>query len=821
MKSPLSRQMDLLRARYQQNLSEYRLQFSQLWEQLQKKPQADHLLELSNLAHRLAGSGKAYGFEQLSIIARDLEHVCVAIEVLDKKQMQATLTDPINAMLDCLIRDAQFDDNTLTPNDHSHVYLSPDYDLSKVTLLVVDDDTDFCAHLCNILKNHGYRVLSLNSIDSFEEYVELYEPQAAIVDMDFYGKRFAGANTVFAWRQRDGKPIPVIFISAFDSFELRLSAVQSGGNYFLNKPLDETRLFSLLNTELNLKPNEPFKVLLVDDDEDLLRLYESILKQAGYIVTTVSNAREALESLQHEAPDLVLIDVYMPMCNGIELGQLIRQHERFSHIPLLFMSAAADTDIKMACARLANDDFINKPVEPWRLIMIVKSRSILRRRQALSASVNRISEIDQQQDPLTALPSLRAFRQAVQARVNNLGSEELFAVIKLDIRDFHTVNNLYGYFTGDQVLQRLAWQFTECLSENDLLCRESGDEFLVLTSTTKNMDYATKIAESMIAAIEKPAFYDDRSMVALSADIGIAVAPQDAGDANDLLRCADTALFSARKSADAQICYFDASIQHLEQSRFNLSQEIKQAFNDDQFVVAYQPIFSISDGKLLGFEALARWLHPIRGQVGPVEFIPLMEEQGLMSLLTDKILEIALMQLAHWQVQSSSLFMSVNLSTRDIQNPIFISRLKSLIKQYNLAPDNIVLEITETVLLADWQRAANTISSLRALGVELALDDFGTGYSSLSYLNRIHASKLKIDRSFIHSWSETDDGRLLQSMIQLGHGMNMNVVAEGVETPDELDFLRKLGCDSYQGYLRAKPMFADEIILDDWLDAGG
>ncbi|MDO9467645.1 MAG: EAL domain-containing protein [Thiobacillus sp.] len=816
MNSRIDSAMAGLQARYRRNLLIYKEELNQAWAAFQLTQGADSVAALSHIAHRLAGSGKAYGFAELSRAARALEHACDEATALLPEQAQPALATLANALLAQLDHDADSSRKAPVPSGHPAYRPSAQDKPPGARLLVVDDDTDFSAQLCALLRGHGFHVHTLHTIEHFSDAVARFEPLAAIVDMDFYGARFAGAEEVFAWRQHDGAPLPMIFISGYESFHTRLAAARAGGNYFLSKPLDEARLLSLLKSELNISPDEPYRILLVDDDGDLLLLYESVLVQAGYQVFTATGAEEALATLEREWPELLLIDVHMPGCTGIELGQIIRQHEQFSHIPLLFMSAAADTDAKLACARLAHDEFITKPIEPWRLVMMVKSRVARSRRLGMIGLGQLGSEFDLQHDPLTALPTLKAFRQAIQAQLNELEPGEIFAVLKLDIRDFHTVNNLFGHFSGDHILQRLAWELSRCLSDNDLLCRESGDEFLVLTGRHASTDPVNQLAESLAAAIEKSPIAEDRILLALSADIGIALAPQDAADADNLLRGADTALFAARKSPNSEIRYFDASMQRAEEARFTLAQEIKQALQYGQFVAAYQPIFSVASGRVLGFEALARWKHPDKGVLDPADFIPLMEEQGLVSQLTVRMLDEALPQLARWQSREPGFFMSINLSARDIHKPVFIDHLKGLLSAYDLSPASVVLEITETVLLADWQRASEALASLRALGVQFALDDFGTGYSSLSYLNRIHAAKLKIDRSFLQSWSQSGDDQLIRAIVQLGHGLGLTVVAEGVETPAELSFLRELGCDCYQGYLSAKPMFEDEIGRAGW-----
>lgn len=816
MKSDTSTELMALHERYRKQLPAYAEKLRCLWRDIREgdaASRAQHLGSLVSLAHRLAGSGTVYGFPDISEAASSVENACESERT--PLSNLSSMDEQVGSLITALESHAlAFSDEQPTTD----VSGESDKQLEhhKPTVLVVDDDTDFVSYLENLLQGQGFRVQSLNTIEDFSSVVTFHEPLAAIVDMDFLGERYAGAQHVMAWRESDGAPLPVFFISAYDSFDIRLAAVRAGGNHFLKKPLEESRLISLLHSELRIGPDRPYRVLLVDDDEDLHALYQQILEKAGYQVFSATCAKSALDLVKSETPELALIDVNMPSCNGIELGQLIRQHEQLADMAMLFMSAVSDTDVELACARLANDEFIHKPVEPWRLLMVVKSR-VERTRRLQAQQPTRVGlEPESSLNPLTALPMLGAFKQALNAQINTQDAESALAVLKIDIRDFHELNELYGHFAGNQTLQRLAWDISRCLSSEDMLAHEGADEYLLMAPNLERVEKALELAEKIQSVITRPNRNSEDDLIPLTADIGIAVWPQDCSTPEKLLQCADTALFEARRSPTSEIRYFSPSFQVEQQTRFALTQEIRQALADEAFVAAYQPIFSVETGRLLGFEALARWQHPEKGVLSPGAFIEAMEHQRLVSQLTWQMLKAAIGQLAQWQSHGPEWFVSVNLSAQDIQNPNLPGQLAELLEAHGTEPGRLILEITESMLLEDWPLALQTITAFGHLGVEVALDDFGTGYSSLNYLNRIQATKLKIDRSFIRSWAVDGDDRLMRGIVQLSHSLGMGVVAEGIEDRSELAMLSHLGCSSYQGFLVSKPLMQEELPAQPW-----
>ncbi|EGN75886.1 diguanylate cyclase (GGDEF) domain-containing protein [Idiomarina sp. A28L] len=800
---------------YQQRLLAYSDELEQLAEGTSLWS-CSNILEIKHIAHRLSGSGRAYNFPEISRIAKQLEIYCELLEQSpDPKNIQQLQHIPFADIIKQLANELENAGQAVTDkgaNRHASQVAPKQQkplDNNSIKLLLIDDDNEFSALLSKALKQYGYQTHFLTDISQLTDAIEHLRPDAILVDMDFYGERFAGARHVNLWRERSGYPLPTIFISSHNNFDVRLAAVKAGGHHFLKKPIDMTRLSALLRKELGITELEsPFRILLVDDDEHLLQLYQTVLSQDDYTIFTATSAEQALCLLKNENPELILIDIFMPECSGLELGRLIRQHEEYFDTAILFMSSSSDTDVQLASARLSQDEFISKPIEPWRLRMAIRARAEhIRRHKDIQLTFDGIEIATF--DRLTALPLLKSLEQRLDSLLQKEQREG--ALLKLDIRNFHTINNLHGPYRGDGLLQAIAWRLSEAIADRGAIYRATADEFYVLIDQCNSSAEIKECIETIHACFIEKYNFDGEQSISITADFGVILFSPQVTKVTDMLAHAETALFQAKSQTAASTVYFDASMRTWEEKRFNLAQELELAFLNQEFNAFYQPIFSVHEQKVVGFEALVRWQHPTRGLVGPGEFIPALENSGHITKLTVFMLERALMQLAQWQKQQPDLFMSINLSALDIESPRFLDVLSKALKRHDVNPQTVVLEITETTLLANWQQASKVIQSIKSMAVKLALDDFGTGFSSLNYLGRIDAEKLKIDRSFIDGWSRSGDARLLSAMIQLGKSMGMTVVAEGVEQQKELLFLQELQCDYYQGFLSAKPMLPAAI----------
>jgi diguanylate cyclase (GGDEF)-like protein len=410
-----------------------------------------------------------------------------------------------------------------------------------------------------------------------------------------------------------------------------------------------------------------------------------------------------------------------------------------------------------------------------------------------------------------------------------------FAVLFLDIDRFKEVNDSLGHFVGDQLLIAVAERLHQCLRSSDSLSRvESntiarigGDEFVVLLDGIKVRADASVVAERVQEELSDP-FRMHGHEVFITASIGIAFNELECEKADHLLRDADTAMYYAKAAGKARHEVFNKQMHDQAMARLRLGNDLRRAVEKQEFTVAYQPIISLKTGRLTGFEALARWKHPTRGQISPVEFIARAEETGLIVQIGQWILERACRQLRDWQNEIGDdlpLSVSVNVSKRQVAEPGLVDTVQAILRETGLKGSQLKLEITESVIMENPDSIAEVLERLKGLGVHVHMDDFGTGYSSLSYLHRFPLDVLKIDRAFIGTMSEDDDyADVIHTVVAMAHTLNMQVTVEGVETHEQLAQLMALDCDYAQGYYFSKPIPAEKVRAiianePEWLKA--
>ncbi|MGB7444487.1 MAG: EAL domain-containing protein [Coleofasciculaceae cyanobacterium] len=423
-------------------------------------------------------------------------------------------------------------------------------------------------------------------------------------------------------------------------------------------------------------------------------------------------------------------------------------------------------------------------------------------------------------DSLTGLPNRALFMKRLKLALKRTQQEKdfLFAVLFLDLDRFKVINDSVGHMLGDQLLKAIANRLNLCLYHKDTLARLGGDEFIILLNEITSVQEATDFAEEINRQLTSP-FSLNGHEVFSTASIGIATNDLGYEQPEDLLRDADIAMYRAKERGPAHYQVFDQQMHANASRRMQIETDLRRALTSEEFRVYYQPIISLTTGRLTGFEALVRWQHPQRGLVSPAEFIPVAEETGLIVPIGLWILREACRKMGKWQKhwsEQGKLTVSVNLSGKQVTEPGLIEQIDRIIKETGFDSKCLKLEITESILMDNTTAATNMLWQLRARNILLCLDDFGTGYSSLSYLHRFPVSTLKIDRSFVSRMSVGDENlEIVRAIVTLAHTLKMDVIAEGVETAEQFTLLKLLGCEQGQGYFYSRPLAAkatEELI---------
>jgi len=418
-----------------------------------------------------------------------------------------------------------------------------------------------------------------------------------------------------------------------------------------------------------------------------------------------------------------------------------------------------------------------------------------------------------QHDALTELPNrVLLLDRLKQGLARARWHKRLVAVLFVDLDRFKTINDTLGHEAGDRLLQQLADRFRRSVREGDTVARFGGDEFVIMLDDVAEESDIAAVAKKVLETLAPPFLIDDQRLY-ITASIGISLYPNDGEDSGTLLKHADIAMYRAKELGKNNYQFFAADMSARAFERLSLETRLRHALERNEFVLQYQPQIDVETGRVVGVEALLRWQHPDFGMVLPGDFIASLEETGQIVPVGEWVLTSACLQLKHWHnIGSSDLHMAVNLSPRQLQAEGFVSRVKQNLMALGIAPEKLELEITENMLLRQAGQAHDTLEDLRALGVRLAIDDFGTGYSSLAYLQRFSIDTLKIDRSFVHDIpADPDDSAITTAIAALAKSLKLKIVAEGVESDAQRDFLRALGCTIMQGHLFSRPLPADDI----------
>lgn len=590
------------------------------------------------------------------------------------------------------------------------------------------------------------------------------------------------------------------------------------------------------------------RLLIVDDVRENREILRRRFERHGFRATEAAGGIEALDLIEREAFDLVLLDMMMPDVDGLEVLARIRSKYEPGFLPVIMVTAKSQSeDIVDALNRGAND-YITKPVEfSIALARVITqldrkraeekihqlneelSRTnealecrVTERTKDLAQAIQRLrSEMEQRErsqetiahlahhDALTGLGNRLFFhKQLGDALAHRQQHGGDLAVMFIDLDGFKTINDTLGHGTGDSVLKYLASRLRKSLREGDKIGRLGGDEFAIIQAGNEQPKEAVALATRLIDLVGTPFSIDGQRLV-IGASIGIAVADGDYHDSDQLLRAADLAMYRAKADGRGRFRFFEPEFDRQLQERRDLEVALRAAVDQDALEIHYQPLVNVLTGRISGFEALSRWKDLQRGFVPPITFIALAEEIGLIDIIGEKVLRRACAEAASWP---QPITIAVNLSPAQFRSGHLVSTVKDALAAAGLPPSRLELEITESIFLRGSDANLAQLGQLGELGIQISLDDFGTGYSSLSYLRSFHFSKIKIDRSFISDLPASQSSvAIVRAICGLARSFGAATTAEGVETADQLTQIKAEGCTEVQGYLFSRALPAGEI----------
>ncbi len=662
---------------------------------------------------------------------------------------------------------------------------------------------------------HGFEVQSVNKVSSALEEINKGGIRAIIMDMEL--PRGRGVAT-FERLLLAAPQIPILLLTNAENEGIAKQAVERGAqDYILKSHLQEFRLRRVVFGMIERNAAEQTAFLQQQRAEVTLSCTGDAVLISDNVgrVTHLNAAAEQLTGWRRE--DAV----------GHTLDEVFQIIDCLTRLPISEPKAAATDKIALTsteCILVGRDGAevtINNSKAPTRDRhgKVNGTVSVFHNVGTAQAKTMELSHLAQH-DFLTDLPNRVLLNDRITQAISfaTRYSKQL-AVMFVDLDLFKKINDSYGHAVGDKLLQSVAGRIVTCVRRSDTVSRHGGDEFVVLLSQVGHAEDAVFIARKILASLAEP-YLIDQKHVQINASIGVSTFPGDGQDAETLIHKADTAMYDAKKLGRNNFQFFKAEMQARVLEWRSLEGSLRGALDRDEFLLHYQPKIDLKTGEISGVEALLRWKHPERGLIQPLQFVPIAEESGLIVPIGHWVLLEACRQARAWlDAGLPPVRVAVNVSALEFLAKDFVSGVRTALISTGVEPQNLELELTETVLMLDAEAAVRSLHALKAIGVQLAIDDFGTGYSSFSYLRRFPLDALKVDRSFINEISPNSaNATILSAMINIGKSLNHRVIAEGVETRDQLHFLQKEGCSEGQGFFFCHPVIAEKFA--EFLEAG-
>ena len=697
--------------------------------------------------------------------------------------------------------------------------------INEQKILIVDDDPIVLKSLKDLLVIRGYNLDA--AIGGQEAICQLEQNKYDLVLLDLQMPYVTG-HDVMAHINASNIETSVIIVSGETSFEAAKNACSLGAYDFIRKPYAADELIITINNALEEKRLKKQNVFMEKQLFESERLHRYIVNTSPDIIYILDQdghftfINERIESLLGFSKKEIIGKHYSFLVHNDDLEQAkyVFNERRIGN------RAAKNIELRLKCKDNGNAHHFNNHTLPIELCAMGMYAGKTQSKNTYTGTYGVARDITERKiaeetisfqayhDLLTKLPNRALLRDRLNLAINQAKREnEKLAVMFLDLDRFKNINDSLGHMIGDELLQQVSTRLKECIRASDTLARFGGDEFaLMLPKLHNDRDDASKLAEKITDTLKTP-FYVDGHELYVSASIGIALYPQDGTHMDILIKHADVAMYHVKGLGKNGYQFYsnEMNVPYLE--KLSLDTGIRRALEKNEFNLVYQPQINLRSGEIVGIEALLRWEHPEHGTISPSEFIPFAEESGLIIDIGNWVMRTACAELSRWRLAGlPEVRMSINISARQLMENDIVENITDILNSYDIPGHNIELEITENAIMDDMDSVIRKLKKLSRHQITIAIDDFGTGYSSLSYLHKLPIHTLKIDRTFLkESHINKGDNTIINTIVAMARALELNVIAEGVETQTQLDYLRKIDCNEAQGFLFGKPLPPDVI----------
>lgn len=557
-------------------------------------------------------------------------------------------------------------------------------------------------------------------------------------------------------------------------------------------------------------------IVMVDDEPLNMEVLQVHLESEGYInFVSISDSTKALQLLRENPPDIVLLDLMMPLVSGFEILEAMRADPELKYVPVVVLTSSDDSENKLKALRLGANDFLSKPVDASELALRLRNTLIA---QAYQHKLTHF-------DSLTGLPNRKYLeKKLADFYERSQAQNSLVALLLINLDRFKSVNDSHGREMGDAVLQAFSRRLQHLFGIDESASNQSadflrssvvslgGDKFCVLLPFIRNPKEVLSQAKPFLDKMDEPLIVENHEIY-LTCSIGITIESNAAADGQLIMTHAETAMVHAKQRRHNSYAFYAKDMDAKARQLLDIENGMRTALDDGEFFLVYQPKVCVVTEKVIGCEALVRWQHPKYGMVSPDHFIALAEDSGLIVPIGDFVLNEACRQNQYWREHFKNNFkVAINVSVRQLHEESFTLSVQQALERHDLPPEALKIELTENMIMDNAESNMSKLQELKDIGVSLSVDDFGTGYSSLSYLQIFPLDELKVDKSFIQSiQSPEDKAPIVKAVVSLAHDLGLTVVAEGVENDCQLAYVRALNCEEFQGYLCSSPLVAEEF----------